>query len=89
MVEPFKTVPKGLTHLLVAMDKFTKWIKAKLIKKLNGSSTIKFFNEIIVITGQTLQKESSRNSVPRKASGWTWHQWHTLNPTGKWRRQMV
>jgi hypothetical protein len=37
-----------LTHLLVAVDKFTKWIEAKPIKKLNGSSTIKFFNEIIV-----------------------------------------
>jgi hypothetical protein len=36
MVGPFKTTPGGLTHLLVAVDKFTKWIKAKPIKKLNG-----------------------------------------------------
>jgi hypothetical protein len=47
MVGPFKTAPGGLTHLLVAVDKFTKWIEAKPIKKLDGSSTIKFFNEII------------------------------------------
>jgi hypothetical protein len=40
-----------LTHLLVAVYKFTKWIKAKPIKKLDGSSTIKFFNEIIVRYG--------------------------------------
>jgi hypothetical protein len=40
-----------LTHLLVAVDKFTKWIEAKPIKKLDGSSTIKFFNEIIVRYG--------------------------------------
>jgi hypothetical protein len=40
-----------LTHLLVAVDKFTKWIEAKTIKKLDGSSTIKFFNEIIVRYG--------------------------------------
>jgi hypothetical protein len=33
------------------MDKFTKWIKAKPIKKLDGSSTIKFFNEIITRYG--------------------------------------
>jgi hypothetical protein len=26
MVGLFKTVPEGLTHLLVAVDKFTKWI---------------------------------------------------------------
>jgi hypothetical protein len=51
MVGPFKTAPGGLTHLLVAVDKFTKWIKAKPIKKLDGSSTIKFFNEIITRYG--------------------------------------
>jgi hypothetical protein len=51
MVGPFKTAPEGLTHLLVAVDKFTKWIEAKPIKKLDGSSTIKFFNEIIVRYG--------------------------------------
>jgi hypothetical protein len=42
MVGPFKTAPGGLTHLLVAVDKFTKWIEAK---------TIKFFNEIITRYG--------------------------------------
>jgi hypothetical protein len=51
MVGPFKTAPGGLTHLLVAVDKFTKWIEAKPIKKLDGSSTIKFFNEIIIRYG--------------------------------------
>jgi hypothetical protein len=51
MVGPFKTAPGGLTHLLVAMDKLTKWIEAKPIKKLDGSSTIKFFNEIITRYG--------------------------------------
>jgi hypothetical protein len=40
-----------LTHLLVAVDKFTKWIEAKPIKKLDSSSTIKFFNEIITRYG--------------------------------------
>jgi hypothetical protein len=47
MVGLFKTAPRGLTHLLVAVDMFTKWIEAKPIKKLDGSSTIKFFNKII------------------------------------------
>jgi hypothetical protein len=51
MVGPFKIAPGGLTHLLVAVDKFTKWIKAKPIKKLDGSSTIKFFKKIITIYG--------------------------------------
>jgi hypothetical protein len=48
MVGLFKTAPGGLMHLLVTVDKFTKWIEAKPIKKFDGSSTIKFFNEIIV-----------------------------------------
>jgi hypothetical protein len=51
MVGPFKTAPGGLTHLLVAVDNFTKWIEAKPIKQLDGSSTIKFFNEIITRYG--------------------------------------
>jgi hypothetical protein len=51
MVGLFKTAPGGLTHLLVAVDKFTKWIEAKPIKKLDGSSTIKFFNNIITRYG--------------------------------------
>jgi hypothetical protein len=51
MVGPFKTAPGGLTHLLVAVDKFTKWIEAKPILKLDGLSTIKFFNEIITRYG--------------------------------------
>jgi hypothetical protein len=38
-------------HLLVAVDKFTKWIEAKPIKKLDSLSTIKIFNEIIVRYG--------------------------------------
>jgi hypothetical protein len=51
MVGPFKTAPGGLTHLLVAVDEFTKWIEAKPMKKLDSSSTIKFFNKIIVRYG--------------------------------------
>jgi hypothetical protein len=51
MVGPLKTTPGGLTHLLVAVDKFTKWIEAKPIKKLDVTSTIKFFNEIIMRYG--------------------------------------
>jgi hypothetical protein len=51
MVGPFKTAPEGFTHLLVVVDKFTKWIKAKPIRKLDETSTIKFFNEIIVRYG--------------------------------------
>jgi hypothetical protein len=81
MVGPFKTAPRGLMHLLVAVDKFTKWIEAKPIKKLDGSSTIKFFKEIIMrygvptasslTTGRILQREPLLINVARRASSWT------------------
>ena len=51
MVGPFKTARGGLTHLLVAVDKFTKWIEAKPIKKLDGHTVVKFFQDIILRYG--------------------------------------
>ncbi|KAK1686994.1 hypothetical protein QYE76_047842 [Lolium multiflorum] len=41
----------GLTNLLVMIDKFTKWIEAKPIKKLDGSTAVTFLKEIIVRFG--------------------------------------
>src|SRR3954467_13700513 len=51
MVGPFKTARSDMMHLLVAMDKFTKWIEAKPIKKLDGATVIKFFTDIIIRFG--------------------------------------
>ena len=47
MVEPFKRARGRLTHLLVAVNKFTKWVEAKPIKKLDGTTVEKFLQEII------------------------------------------
>ena len=46
MVGPFKMARGGMTHLLVAVDKFTKWIEAKPIKKLNGPTAVTFIANI-------------------------------------------
>ena len=46
MVGPFKTARGGMTHLLVAVEKFTKWIEAKPIKKLNGPTAVTFIANI-------------------------------------------
>ena len=46
MVGPFKTARGGMTHLLVAVDKFTMWIEAKPIKKLNGPAAVTFIVDI-------------------------------------------
>src|SRR4051812_676807 len=47
MVGPFKTARGGMTHLLVAIDKFTKWIGARPIKKLDGPTAVRFMADII------------------------------------------
>src|SRR4051812_30383920 len=46
MVRPFKMARGGMTHLLVAVDKFTKWIEARPIKKLDGPTAVRFLADI-------------------------------------------
>ena len=45
-VGPLKTARGGMTYLLVAVDKFTKWIEAKPIKELNGPTAVTFIADI-------------------------------------------
>ena len=40
MVGPLRTGRSGFTHVLVAVDKFTKWIEAKPIKNLDACTAI-------------------------------------------------
>ena len=47
MVGPFKTARRRLTHLLVAVDKYTKWVEAKPIKKLDGKTAVKFIIDLL------------------------------------------
>ena len=46
MVGQFKTARGGMTHVLVVVDKLTKWIEAKPIKKLNGLTAMTFIADI-------------------------------------------
>ena len=47
MVGHLKKAPGGFTHLLVAVDKFTKWIEAKPITNIRSEEVVKFFLDII------------------------------------------
>ena len=47
MVGPLKKVPGGFSHLLVAIDMFTKWIEAKLITTIDSKEAVKFFLDIV------------------------------------------
>ena len=46
MVGPLKRVPGGYTHLLVTVDKFTKWIKAQPIYVIKSEQAGLFFLDI-------------------------------------------
>ena len=47
MVGPLKKGMGGFTHLLVVVDKFTKWIEAKPITNIHSEEAVKFFLDII------------------------------------------
>ena len=47
LVGPFKKAPGGFTHLLVTIDKFTKWIEAQLISTIKFEQAVLFFLDII------------------------------------------
>jgi hypothetical protein len=47
IVGPLQKAPGGYTHLLVAMDKFSKWIEARPITNLRAEQAVSFFTDII------------------------------------------
>jgi hypothetical protein len=47
MIGPFTTAPGSFTHVLVAIDKFTKWIEYKPIAKLTPDRVVDFISDIL------------------------------------------
>jgi hypothetical protein len=47
LVGPLQKAPSGYTHLLVAVDKFSKWIEAHPITKIKSEQVTLFFMDII------------------------------------------
>jgi ribonuclease HI len=47
MIGPFTTAPGGFTHVLVAIDNFTKWIEYKPITKLTPDRVVDFISDIL------------------------------------------
>jgi hypothetical protein len=43
----FKKAPRGLSHLLVAVDKFTKWVEARPLAKIGSKYAINLVQYII------------------------------------------
>jgi transposase InsO family protein len=46
-IGPFKKAQGGYTHVLVAIDKFTKWIEYKPIASLTSVKAVEFIQDII------------------------------------------
>ena len=47
LVGPLQKAPGGYTHLLVAIDKFSKWIEARPITRIKSEQVVPFFTNII------------------------------------------
>jgi transposase InsO family protein len=47
MVVPLRQAPEGFTHLLVVVDKFSKWIKARPIVNVCSEEAVSFFTDIM------------------------------------------
>jgi hypothetical protein len=45
-VGPFRTAPGSYKHILVIIDKFTKWIEAPPIAKVTSEEAVKFIGDI-------------------------------------------
>jgi transposase InsO family protein len=47
IVGPLRKAPGGYTHLLVAIDKFSKWVEVRPITNLRAEQAVTFFTDII------------------------------------------
>jgi transposase InsO family protein len=47
IVGPLRKAPEGYTHLLVAIDKFSKWVEVRPIMNLKAEQAVTFFIDII------------------------------------------
>jgi hypothetical protein len=45
-VGPFRTAPGGYKRILVAVDKFTKWIQVRPVAKVTSEEAVKFIGDI-------------------------------------------
>jgi transposase InsO family protein len=47
IVGPLRKAPRGYTHLLVAIEKFSKWVEVRPITNLRAEQAVIFFTDII------------------------------------------
>jgi hypothetical protein len=47
LIGPFKKAKGGFTHIFVAVDKFTKWIKVKPTASITAAKAVEFIRQIM------------------------------------------
>jgi transposase InsO family protein len=47
LVGPFKKAKDGFTHIFIAVDKFTKWVKVNLVASITAAKVVEFIKEIM------------------------------------------
>jgi hypothetical protein len=65
MIGPFKKAQGGYTHVLVAIDKFTKWIEYKPIASLTSAKAVEFIQDIIFCEQKSIQIKYASVALPR------------------------
>jgi hypothetical protein len=93
MIGPFKKAQGGHTHVLVAIDIFTKWIEYKPIASLTSTKAVEFIQDIIfrfgilnsIITdlGSNFTSSEFFDFASSAASKLNMHQWRTQEPMSK------
>jgi len=75
MVGPFKRSKDKKTHLLVAVDKFTKWVEAEPVRKCDAATAVQFLKKINFHTSssqimtRSFLKVRWRNFINESTSG--------------------
>jgi hypothetical protein len=65
LLGPFKKTPGGLAQLLVAVDKFTKWVEVKPMAKIGSMLAVDFSEDIIFFASGSLN--------------YHYRQWHSVH----------
>jgi hypothetical protein len=70
IVGPLRKAPGGYTHLLVAIDKFSKWIEVRPITNLRAEQAVTFFTDIIYRFG--VPNSIISTTGPNSPAGSSW-----------------
>jgi ribonuclease HI len=64
LVGPLQKAPGGFSHLLVAIDKFSKWIEVRPLTSIRSEQAVEFFTNIIPsLWGPELHHHQQRHTV--------------------------